>query len=54
MTFSKNHYLKSLEDRVAKLESYLTKEGVKEVGLEHWQYLPTSNGLMMEFLSLGL
>lgn len=44
MPFGKNHYLKALEERVAELESYLTKEGRQDVGSDHWQYLPRPPG----------
>lgn len=44
MPFGKNHYLKALEARVAELESYLSKEGLAEVGTDHWQYLQRPNG----------
>ncbi|TVY46901.1 putative transcriptional regulatory protein [Lachnellula occidentalis] len=45
MPFGKNHYLKALEARVAELESYLSKEGLSEVGTDHWQYLQRPGGL---------
>lgn len=44
MPFGKTHYMKALEERVAELESYLTKEGRQDVGSDHWQYLPRAGG----------
>lgn len=43
MPFGKIHYMKALEERVAELESYLTKEGRQDVGSDHWQYLPRAS-----------
>ncbi|RDW70997.1 hypothetical protein BP6252_07560 [Coleophoma cylindrospora] len=43
MPFGKDNYIKALEDRVAELESYLTKEGREDVGSDHWQFIPRSN-----------
>ncbi|CAK7224838.1 hypothetical protein SCUCBS95973_005655 [Sporothrix curviconia] len=42
MPFGKARYVKALEKRVADLESYLTKEGRRDVGQDHWQYLPVT------------
>ncbi|CAK7238387.1 hypothetical protein SEUCBS140593_010634 [Sporothrix eucalyptigena] len=42
MPFGKARYVKALEKRVADLESYLTKEGRRDVGQDHWRYLPVT------------
>lgn len=36
MPFGKNYYIKSLERRVAELESCLASNGIKEPGSDHW------------------
>lgn len=40
MPFGKARYVKALEKRVADLESYSTETGRRDVGTDHWQYLP--------------
>ncbi len=37
MPFGKNQYIKSLERRVAELETLLARQGVAEVGTDHWK-----------------
>lgn len=49
MPFGKNQYIKSLERRVAELETALTKLGVSDVNNDHWNSLKSSPvGLLAE------
>ncbi|KAK5655169.1 hypothetical protein OQA88_6068 [Cercophora sp. LCS_1] len=44
MPFGKNQYIKSLEHRVAELESLLSAQGMSEPSSGHWKVLSTSPG----------
>ncbi|KAI0176924.1 fungal-specific transcription factor domain-containing protein [Pestalotiopsis sp. NC0098] len=44
MPFGKNQYIKSLERRVAELETALTKFGVSDLNNDHWNLRPSPTG----------
>lgn len=48
MPFGKNQYIKSLEQRVAELESCLAERGIPEPGSDHWQKPQQSSGSTRE------
>ncbi|EXJ80692.1 hypothetical protein A1O3_06976 [Capronia epimyces CBS 606.96] len=43
MPFGKNQYIKSLESRVAELETLLSLHGMSELGNDHWKAISPSN-----------
>lgn len=44
MPFGKNHYIESLECRVAELETLLATHGIDELSSDHWNHGPTMPG----------